>query len=258
MPPDAGYLWTPGYWGWGGDGYMFNEGYWGLSVGFYGGIDYGFGYFGRGYRGGRWNHGHFFYNSGVNNLNRGQERNVYSQRVREGAASRISYNGGEGGRTDHATANEEAAGRGRHIAPVAAQAEHAQSARVDPKQRFSENHAAQGNEDARTAVVHPRDLPAVARGARPDTGNTGLDQKYQKQQDKLAARQDQDRQKLQQQQDNEHRQFAKQQANAGRTQQLEQRHQQQTQQMQQRHSQQTQQMGQRQSMGGGARGGGRR
>jgi len=42
MAPETGYLWTPGYWGWGGDGFMFNEGYWGLSVGFYGGIDYGF------------------------------------------------------------------------------------------------------------------------------------------------------------------------------------------------------------------------
>ena len=60
MPPEVGFLWTPGYWGWGGDGFLFNEGYWGLSVGFYGGIDYGFGYFGHGYEGGRWQNGHFF------------------------------------------------------------------------------------------------------------------------------------------------------------------------------------------------------
>src|ERR1035441_3600210 len=46
LAPQIGYLWTPGYWGWGGAGFMFNEGYWGMSVGFYGGIDYGFGYFG--------------------------------------------------------------------------------------------------------------------------------------------------------------------------------------------------------------------
>ena len=46
MPPEVGFLWTPGYWGWGGDGFLFNDGYWGASVGFYGGIDYGFGYFG--------------------------------------------------------------------------------------------------------------------------------------------------------------------------------------------------------------------
>src|SRR5580658_6246209 len=54
MPPEVGDLWTPGYWSWGGGGFLFNEGYWGASVGFYGGIDYGFGYFGNGYEGGRW------------------------------------------------------------------------------------------------------------------------------------------------------------------------------------------------------------
>ena len=33
---------------------VFDSGYWGPVVGFYGGIDYGFGYFGRGFEGGRW------------------------------------------------------------------------------------------------------------------------------------------------------------------------------------------------------------
>jgi hypothetical protein len=37
LPPEVGFLWTPGYWGWGGDGFLFNEGYWGASIGFYGG-----------------------------------------------------------------------------------------------------------------------------------------------------------------------------------------------------------------------------
>ena len=60
--PEVGFLWTPGYWGWGEGGYFFNEGYWGETVGFYGGISYGFGYYGEGYGGGRWDHGHFFYN----------------------------------------------------------------------------------------------------------------------------------------------------------------------------------------------------
>src|SRR5271157_5673039 len=68
MPPEPGFLWTPGYWGWGDDGFVFNEGYWGASVGFYGGIDYGFGYFGHGYEGGRWDKGHFFYNTAFNNV----------------------------------------------------------------------------------------------------------------------------------------------------------------------------------------------
>jgi len=39
----------------------FTKVYWGPVVGFYGGINYGFGYFGRGYEGGRWEHDHFYY-----------------------------------------------------------------------------------------------------------------------------------------------------------------------------------------------------
>ena len=83
MAPEAGYLWTPGYWGWAGDAFMFNEGYWGLSVGFYGGIDYGFGYFGNGYEGGRWENGHFFYNTAVNRVDANAIHNVYNTRVNE-------------------------------------------------------------------------------------------------------------------------------------------------------------------------------
>lgn len=40
----VGMLWTPGYWGWGGGVYLWHPGYWGPHVGFYGGINYGFGY----------------------------------------------------------------------------------------------------------------------------------------------------------------------------------------------------------------------
>jgi hypothetical protein len=67
-PPYVGALWTPGYWGWGVGGYFWSPGYWGRTVGFYGGINYGFGYFGTGFWGGYWNGGHFFYNSAYNHL----------------------------------------------------------------------------------------------------------------------------------------------------------------------------------------------
>ena len=63
QPPQIGFLWTPGYWGWGGGAFFFHEGYWGPHVGFYGGINYGFGYGGVGYEGGRWEGGHFAYNT---------------------------------------------------------------------------------------------------------------------------------------------------------------------------------------------------
>jgi hypothetical protein len=55
----VGMLWTPGYWGWGGGAYIWHAGYWGPHVGFYGGINYGFGYGGVGFAGGYWHHGVF-------------------------------------------------------------------------------------------------------------------------------------------------------------------------------------------------------
>src|SRR5437868_15434687 len=51
-PPTVGVLWTPAWWGWNNGAYAFNEGYWGPTVGFYGGINYGRGYWGEGIRGG--------------------------------------------------------------------------------------------------------------------------------------------------------------------------------------------------------------
>src|ERR1700746_36088 len=69
LAPEVGFLWTPAYWGWGGDRFVFYDGYWGPLVGFYGGINYGFGYFGVGFEGGRWDHDRFFYNRSVNNIN---------------------------------------------------------------------------------------------------------------------------------------------------------------------------------------------
>ena len=80
MAPEAGFLWTPPYWGWGGSGFMFYDGYWGATVGFYGGINYGFGYFGNGFYGGRWEGGHFFYNTSVWHVG-GDFHNVYNEHV---------------------------------------------------------------------------------------------------------------------------------------------------------------------------------
>jgi hypothetical protein len=255
LPPDVGYFWTPGYWGWEGDAFFFNDGYWGLSVGFYGGIDYGFGYFGSGYVGGRWDNGHFFYNTAVNRVDANVIHNVYNTRVDENV-NHVSYNGGEGGINARPTAEEEAAARGKHLPAVSAQTQHAWAAHNDPKQHFSTNHGAPPTTATGRAntAVHPKDLPPIEHPA-PNTGNAKQDRKYQKQQDKLVAKQNQERQKLQQQQDKEHQQLARQTADPGKTQQLEQKHQQQTQQLHQTHTQQMQQM-QGSFGGGGARGGG--
>src|SRR5271170_3385412 len=56
-PPSVGVLWTPGYWGWSDGVYRWNEGYWGPHIGFYGGVNYGFGYGGVGFEGGEWRNG---------------------------------------------------------------------------------------------------------------------------------------------------------------------------------------------------------
>jgi hypothetical protein len=141
MAPEVGYLWTPGYWGADGDDYIFHEGYWGTEVGFYGGIDYGYGYSGRGYEGGRWDNGHFDYNQSVSHVDVSRNRNVYNTRVEDTSrGNRVSFNGGNGGVQVRATSQEEAAGREKHIAPVAAQTEHVQSARANPELRSSSNH----------------------------------------------------------------------------------------------------------------------
>jgi hypothetical protein len=264
--PEVGFLWTPGYWGWQGGGYFFNEGYWGESVGFYGGINYGFGYWGGGYGGGRWDHGHFFYNRSVNNINNVNIHNVYNERIENHSDSRVSFNGGRGGIEARPTSEQEAAAKQRHIPAVAAQTEHAQAARANPALRASANHGnppvsadrksaepgertpavKEPGEESRAeatqphAAVHPNDLAPIAHPEPANSGNAKADKKYQQQQDKLIANQNQDRQKLQQKQDAEHKQLTQQKASDARTQRVEQKHQQQTQQLSQRHAAQQQ------------------
>ena len=59
QPPRVGVLWTPGYWGFSAGVYGFHPGYWGPHIGFYGGVNYGFGFGGVGFVGGRWDGGHY-------------------------------------------------------------------------------------------------------------------------------------------------------------------------------------------------------
>jgi hypothetical protein len=141
MAPEAGLLWTPGYWGWRNNGYFFNEGYWGEHVGFYGGISYGYGYYGDGYQGGRWEGQRFYYNRSASNVNIVNIHNVYNTTIINNTTTvnRVSYNGGNGGIDRRPRPEEEAAGRERHVAPVAMQAQHEQTARNNPEQRASVN-----------------------------------------------------------------------------------------------------------------------
>ena len=126
IAPRVGYLWTPGYWGWADGVYLWHAVYWGPHIGFYGGINYGFGYTGIGYAGGYWRGGAFVYNRSVTHVNVTVVHNTYNQTVINNNVSvnRVSYNGGSGGIASRPSPAEQVAVREQHIAPTAEQTQH--------------------------------------------------------------------------------------------------------------------------------------
>jgi hypothetical protein len=138
--PFVGALWTPGYWGWGDSGYNWHGGYWGTQIGYYGGINYGYGYGGVGYQGGHWNNGAFSYNRSVNNIGSVQITHVYNTRVTNTTINHVSYNGGSGGVRLQPTKAEQAIAKMPHSAPTAPQMDHEQSSRTNQDLRASVNH----------------------------------------------------------------------------------------------------------------------
>ena len=140
-PPSVGLLWTPGYWGWQDGNYGFNEGYWGQQVGFYGGVDYGYGYGGDGYEGGYWDNGVFSYNETVNNFGGARMAHVYSKAVvAHNNASRASFNGGAGGTTARPTAQQQAAAHEKHVPATPLQTQHQHTASTNKALLASVNH----------------------------------------------------------------------------------------------------------------------
>jgi hypothetical protein len=132
-PPRVGLLWTPGYWGFVGGVYAFHAGYWGPHVGFYGGVNYGFGYGGVGFAGGRWVGSSFAYNQSVTNVNVTVVHNTYNETVVNNVTvNRVSYNGGAGGVTATPTAQERTAAQEQHVPATPAQHEHLQQAARNP------------------------------------------------------------------------------------------------------------------------------
>lgn len=143
LAPFAGALWTPGYWGWGGGYYAFHAGYWGPHIGFYGGINYGFGYTGVGFAGGYWRGGFFNYNRNVTNIgNSANIRNVYNKTVVNNTTinNRTSFNGGTGGVFARPSPAEQLASRDVHTPPTAMQQQHIQAASRDIALRAAVNH----------------------------------------------------------------------------------------------------------------------
>jgi hypothetical protein len=195
-PPAVGVLWTPPYWGFVGGVYTFNAGFWGAQVGFYGGINYGFGYVGVGFEGGYWEGGNFFYNRSVTNIGNTHITNVYNKTViNNNTSRRVAFNG-PGGVERKPTPAEEAAMHEKHVDPPPEQKQHMEAAKANPELRAKVNHGrpaiaatpkpgtfkgpgvvaakAAGHEAlapanaARHPASHGKTRPAVAHGTAPD------------------------------------------------------------------------------------------
>jgi len=166
-PPMVGVLWTPPYWGWGAGGFLFHGGYWGATVGFYGGINYGFGYGGVGYGGGRWENGAFAYNSAANNFGSFHVAHTYERNVTVVNDNHVGYVGGEGGLKAEPNAEERAAERERHVPATAEQTQHIAAAAKNPELAASRNH---GN-PAVAATARP--VGSEGARARPEIGKAG-------------------------------------------------------------------------------------
>ena len=138
--PYAGALWTPGYWEYDGNQYQWNRGYWGNHIGYYGGINYGYGYAGVGYQGGYWERGSFNYNRSVNNVSNVRVSNVYDARVTNIQNSHVSFNGGRGGVPMTATKSEQIINSMPHNQPTPQQVRHETAANAEHDQRLSVNH----------------------------------------------------------------------------------------------------------------------
>ena len=141
-PPQLGFLWTPGYWGYSDGGYGYHGGYWGRHIGFYGGINYGYGYGGSGYDGGQWRGNSFSYNTAVTNVNTTVVNNTYVNKTvinNTTINNRTSFNG-QGGVMAQPRQEERIAMNEKHVQPTTEQVLHQGVASHDRNQFASVNH----------------------------------------------------------------------------------------------------------------------
>lgn len=134
--PAPGLLWTPGYWGWERGRFFFHEGYWAPHVGYYGGVNYGFGYGGIGFAGGEWHGDHFFYNSAVMHVDHRFVHETFEDRnrVERGFVERnnhVAFSGGPGGIRHEPGPEERFAEHDRHMDRSPFQHSHEQAAHSD-------------------------------------------------------------------------------------------------------------------------------
>ena len=173
--PYEGALWTPGYWGWSGGLFVFHEGYWGRHVGYYGGVNYGFGYMGIGFVGGMWRGHEFAYNTAVMHVDGRYIHSTYEDRVvvdryTVARASHVAFSGGPGGIQHQAGPEERIAEHEQHQFKTSYQAQHELAARGD-RMSFVKNN---GGHPARLAEARPlaaetRPVATMQRQAQPET-----------------------------------------------------------------------------------------
>ncbi|MGH8287437.1 MAG: YXWGXW repeat-containing protein [Steroidobacteraceae bacterium] len=169
MPPQVGLLWTPGYWGWSGGAYLWHGGYWGPHVGFYGGVNYGFGYDGAGFDGGYWRGRDFFYNRAVVRVGPTFVTHVYYHpAVHHGAYAHVSFNGGPGGVAARPTRADMLAAHEHHVAFTSMQQRQQRMAFANRSLRADYNHGRPPiAATARPAVFHGNNaFAARAAGGR--------------------------------------------------------------------------------------------
>jgi hypothetical protein len=117
---------------------MWHAGYWGPHVGYYGGVNYGFGYGGIGFAGGMWRGGFFAYNTAVMHVgggggwgNRTYVDNTIVERTTIINNNHVSYNGGPGGINHQPAPEERIAEHEQHVGPTSFQAQHENTFRND-------------------------------------------------------------------------------------------------------------------------------
>ncbi|WP_177189045.1 YXWGXW repeat-containing protein [Solimonas aquatica] len=209
-PPRPGLLWTPGYWAWNEFAYVWYPGYWSTQVGFYGGINYGYGYPGSGFYGGYWRGNQYYYNRSVSRVDTRRIPYFYQRNVVNNITiNRISFNGGDDGVRYRPNEREREYGRLSRFAPTSPQLQHIQSARQD-RQLFARENGGRPPIAAtlRPGAFGPRDIVPSReawRGGDPrrderDQDRRDVQQRWQQQQERQDAWQrDGDRRRAEQQ-----------------------------------------------------------
>ena len=153
--PYVGALWTPGYWGWGGGLYVWHPGYWGPHVGYYGGVNYGFGYMGVGFAGGLWVGGAFRYNTAVMHVGPSIHNTYVDTTIVHNTTivnnNHVAYSGGPGGINHPPTAQENAYSHEAHQSATSYQTQH-QTAAMHSTASYAKNN---GGHPANAAMARP-------------------------------------------------------------------------------------------------------